>query len=183
MTVAGLILNIGLLLGLVAGIAILKLTGVLDVIIASFDWVKYFISWLTNNKIFMVMFFIFLVAVFGSMITFLLGLNYSCDSQNNLREQKYGVLSGISFMIASASKGINSTEDPQYTQLLEDYTVPTQTYSTTSAESVMAVNCIASDPKLMLFGKVDFLNYRYWVLIMVISGVLGAISTMRQWNW
>lgn len=180
MTIAGMILNVGVLLGLIAGIILLKYTGVLDVIIASFDWVKYFISWLANNKIFMAMFFIFLIAVFGTMITFLLGLNYACDNNNKLREQKYGILSGIGFYIASASKGINATESPQFQTLLNEYTVPTKTYGRTTAEGIMAVNCVGFDPKLMLFGKVDFLNYRYWVLIMLIVGVIGLINAVKQ---
>jgi hypothetical protein len=181
MTIAGMLVNLGVIVGIIGTIALLKYTGVLDVLISSFDWVKYFISWLMENRIFAVMFFILLIGVFSSVVSFMIGLNYACDSQNRLREQNFGVVSGFAMFIAKASSGINSTDTTAYNNLVNSYTTLTSVPSQTSAKGLMSVNCINRDPKLMLFGRVDFLNFKYWMLILLIVGLVKIISTVKQW--
>lgn len=181
MTIAGMLVNIGALLLTIGSIVILKYTGILDVIIQAFDWVKYYISWMMENKIFAVCFFLFIISVFSSAISLILSFNYACDSNNQKLEMKYGILSGFAFTISRISMGLNTTESGDYQQLLNDYTVPTQSYPSTSAEGFMSVQCYAQDPKLMLFGRVDFLNYRYWVLITIIMALVGIVGKIKGW--
>lgn len=180
MPLSTILANLGLIAIGIGSLVLLKYLGVLDVILEGFDWVKYFVSWLMNNKIFATMFFIFLIAIASTLITFVLGLNYACNSNNQLRVQKYGVVGGVSMFITGMNAQLNVSDPHTYNAFINDWTYPVQVVSSTSEKNIMAVNCVNYDPKLMLFGRLDFLNFRYWILIMLISGLIMFISFAKR---
>jgi len=180
MSLSAILANLGLIAVAIGTLAFLKYTGVLEIIIQGFDWVKYFVSWLLENRIFAMLFFIFLIAIASTLITFVLGLNYACDASNNLREQKYGVVGGFAMFMTGINANLNVSNPNTYNKFIADWTSPTQKVSSTSERGILNVNCVTYDPKLMLFGRLDFLNFRYWILIMLIAGLIGVIGFIKR---
>jgi hypothetical protein len=178
MSLTGIITNIAVIIGTIGAIALLKYTGALDVMLHGFDWVKTTFSWLMENRLFAAMTFIFLIGIAGAIVSFVLGLHYACASDDTLRTQRYGVVGGVAMLVGSASNQLNAS-DPSYDTYIGNWTVEAQQYSESGERGIMRVECRGQDPKLTTFG-VDFLDYRYWLLIMLITGVVGIAAWARD---
>ena len=179
MTLAGLSLNIGILLALIGGLVALKYSGALDVILHAFGWVKVVMSWLMTNKIFAIPMFLFLITISGVVVTFIIGLNYACTSDNTIQEQNLGVIGGLTMFIVGANENFNGTNNESYDSFIGNWTTPRQEIPENDARNTVAVNCYKQQPKLLLFNKIDILNYKMWILIMLISLIMSIIFKLK----
>jgi hypothetical protein len=177
MSITTLLSNLGAILLLVGTLALLKYTGGLDLLLHAFGWVRDMFSWLMQNKLFSAATFVLLIGIANFIVGFVLSLNYACDSDNHLRSQRLGVIGGVAMVISGIGNELNET-DPSYDDFIDDWTIVSPTYSATSERSLVAVGCQAYDPTITVFG-VDFLNFRYWMLIMVIV-VLAKLYAWKK---
>ena len=166
--------NIGALVAIVGTLFLLRTTGALDVITHGLGWVQSMFSWLMSNRIFAALTFVFLIGLAGFVVDVVLGLNYACTTTNNLRVQKLGAVSGIGMFFAGISHELNAS-DPAYDEFIVEFTDPTESYSATDYRSAVSVDCVINDPAITVFG-IDFLNFQYWVLIMIITAIIGVAT-------
>jgi hypothetical protein len=178
MALTTLLANLALLLILLGTLVLLKYTGGLDLLIHGFDWIKTAFGWLMRNRMFSTMFFIFLIGIAGFIVGFILDLNYACDSQNRLRIQNLGMIGGVGMVFAGIGNELNAT-DPSYDDFIANWTSIPEEFSDTSERGLMGVDCVNQEPKLTVFG-VDFLNFQYWILVMLIVAVLKVIQFRRS---
>jgi len=162
------------LLSIISIIVILHYTGGLSVLSEAMTWVRSIIDWMAKHKVMSIILFLFLLAVADGVFTFFISMNYVCDSSEALYTTKYGVIGGMGFWFNSLDKEINTTGE-EYNVIVSKWADKQVTYDTYSERNIISVRCFGTTPKLTLFGLVDILNFQYWILILLIGGLVGFI--------
>lgn len=179
MPVTGFLLNLGLLGLLVAGLVILKYSGALDVLIHGLSWVRDTLGWLMHNRIFQLFMFIFLIAVGGTAVTIFLSLQYACTSDDQVRTQRFGIPGGVAMFFVGINEQFNGTNNATYDAFIGNWTVPVQTVSEGDERNVLGIGCTNQNPKILLFNKVNILDYRMWLLILMLTGVVTLMIRLK----
>lgn len=158
----------------VANVVIAIVRTILDWFKALFDWfIKTAPRWLQ------VLVFLFIVLfLLNGILGFFLNLTFVCTSSNQLKKP-VSIISSIEILFTKVFTNVdNSTiswdnfiENRTYEQVL--YKDPK------SAESMMRVECINQNPRLTFFG-LDFLNYRFWVLLILIGALLKVLEYLKK---
>ena len=111
--------------------------------------------------------FFFIVLVFAdTVISFFVGMGFACNTSGQLlKPETFG--SGVVLYFERMFEDFeNSSTD--YDTFLEEKTVIAETYGRQDARRMLYVKCFGTNPKLTVFG-LDFLNYQYWVLLLLIG--------------
>lgn len=140
-------------------------------------WVKSFISWFLDVaprplKIFLFLFF--LLTIGNIIFSFIININFVCTSNNELRVSSGGFLGGLTFAMVN----IFNTSIDDYDTYILDNTVQASQYDGKSAEGLFYAKCINQKPRLTLYG-IDFLNFRYWVVLIVIWILFSAYHKLK----
>lgn len=163
----------------------LHTTGVLSIIIELFAWLRNglntFFDMMPNAlKFFMFLFLIVGIApfVFGLWINF----QYACTTTNELRTPTNGYIGGVAMAFTGIFEGYkpnnNGTSNQTYNSFISNRTVPVQQYGIETAEGMFSVRCISQYPTLTFFG-IDFLNYRYWIMLFLITVLIRGAQLLR----
>jgi len=124
-------------------------------------------------KIMLFLFFILFLS--NSIIGFFVGLNFVCDDDSNLRQYD-GLTSGVGAYFA---KGMSENLTGNLSQYQLDRSSPVIINDEESAESILYVKCFgADDPHLSFFG-IKFLDYKIWVVLILI-GILTSIGIKAE---
>lgn len=147
--------------------------------IAFLDMMKTGVSWFlkTAPRWLQILFFFFIIIVLADGIMgFFIELNYACLSDETLRTTT-GIVGGVGMFLSEAMKDFeNSTTD--YDQFVLDHTVEAQQFDKDDPRGIFYVKCFGDDPKFT-FAGLDFLNWKYWTIILLIGMLFKAGRTFR----
>jgi hypothetical protein len=180
MPLTGILINLGLLVSLIVGLVMLKYTGALDVVLHALGWMRDTLGWLMHNRIFQLFMFIFLIAVGGTAVTLFLGLQYACTSDDQLRTQRWGIPGGVVMMVVGMNEQFNGTNNVSYDSFIGNWTVAVDEPGEADERNVMGVGCTNQNPKFLLFNKVNILDYRMWLLILMLTGIVTLLFRLRR---
>jgi hypothetical protein len=146
-------------------------TVVFDFMKSGFDW---FLR--TAPRWLQILFFFFIIIVLADTIVgFFVGISYACTSEGELRTPS-GIAGGIGLFFSSFLEGAeNSTID--YDTYVLEQTIPAKQYTTDDPRGIFYVRCFDDSPKFT-FAGLNFLNWQYWTIILVIGAIFKVAHAL-----
>lgn len=183
MVVPAILIGIGsIIAGIWSGVKTVSET-LFNILRVIFDWFINLFTWfLAVAPTFLkVIFFLFLLLfISNAIVGTYLHLNFYCDSNNNLYQPK-SFFDGVKMFFTTSMSDIeNSTLT--YNEYIANNTIPVMQYDRNKAESIIYPKCVEQTPRLMLFGAIDFLSFKLWLVILLIIGILGIMKELNMWS-
>lgn len=122
-------------------------------------------------------FFFFIITIANVVTGFFVQLNFAC-SGGELREYE-SIIGGFrGFWERSGEDLENSTTD--YQAFIDSTTFPSDRFGDgTEYTDILNVRCFGSRPRLSFFS-LDFLNPKFWVVILIIGMLIGVLNQIRS---
>lgn len=180
MTISGILVAIGLVASAVWGGIKLVSEKAIDLTRDLFnflmDMFKNFLS-VAPKPVKLLLFFFFIITIANVVVGFFVQIQYAC-LDDELREYD-GLIGGFQgFWERSGESLDNSTTD--YIEFLETSTFPTERFgSGEDYTDVLNVRCFGNNPRLAFF-KIDFLNIKYWLMLILIGILIYIGNDLRR---
>lgn len=170
----------GIGISLLAITFVLNWLGHLSVILHLFDWIKSGFNWTitTAPRFMQMLIFLFLILIFGNIVMgFILGSAFICNTDNVLHSPNIPLVGGIIFQLQAV---FLPNETGAYDTFVSQRAIPTKEPDSTEAEFIITAKCLQQEPRLVLFGSLDFLDFRLWVLILIIGLFVKGMATLNR---
>ena len=179
---SSLYIGIGVTFGLIVALFIATYTGLWGFMIEVLVWVRAMWDWFLQvmPRPAQILIFLFLIVTIADLIVGgILGMLYACTTTNNLR-QPDGIASGLGMVFECGLEQTGNITAEEFDTYINSRTVPLLTHTDNNdARSMMRVECQGGSPRLTLYG-LDFLNYKFWFMLILISGLYMAYSKFKR---
>lgn len=163
----------GVLLSIWSGISQVA-TGIFNILSMIFTYIFALFQAIYQNspKVFKIIIWLFLILVVSNAIVgTILHLNFYCDSNDNLLRPA-GFFDGIKLFFTTSLTDIENNT-LTYNEYLANNTIIAKTYNQNDPESIIDIKCLSNTPRIALFGKLDILDYRMWVIVLIIGALFS----------
>lgn len=138
-------------------------------------WNFFIAFYSTSPKIVKILLWLFFVLFLGNVIVgTIMHLNFYCTSTNDLMIPK-SFFDSVKMFFTTAFTNIENN-NLTYDEYIAHNTIFAQQYSSKQAEGIFFPKCIEGNPRLMLFGVIDFLSYKFWIIVLIIGFIIGLMS-------
>lgn len=129
----------------------------------------------TQAKILIFVFMLLFIA--NPLVSWFLGLTYFCTTTGDLY-QAPNIIDGIGMNIKAIFMNITETSD-EWSEI-NDYINKSASYDVKSPEGIVGITCTGSgNPVLNVWG-IEFLNYRYWIALIIIGFFIKLLMYVRR---
>jgi len=173
-------MGVGILIGM--GSIIIVLAGLM-IFSPTRDIILYFFKFMTTlffnfvsimpKPLKLIMFLFFLIFIIGGLSSSFLSLFFFCDG--NIVYRPTNLFNGVGLGIASVFQGnieLGNLSNSEYQSVLNNESVIYFSPDNDNIEGIIQIQCNYNEPNFTFFG-LEIFNYRYWVMLLILSLVVG----------